>query len=164
MMSSVIKAPNRLSIEEELDFKIFLAGSIEMGSAIDWQSVFTESFEHDRVTLLNPRRDEWDSTWEQSIINQKFTEQVEWELEYLESCDMVVFYLDPNTKSPISLMELGLILGLNNENNRQKIIVCCPHGFYRKGNVDIICNKYFIDVVESLDDLIYEVKHYLSKI
>ncbi len=40
--------------------KIFLAGSIEMGKAVDWQTELTNKLaDLDKVTILNPRRDDW---------------------------------------------------------------------------------------------------------
>ena len=32
------------------------------------------------------------------------------------------------------------------------MIVCCPEGFYRKGNVDIVCAKYNVPVFENFDE------------
>jgi hypothetical protein len=60
--------------------------------------------------------------------------------------------LDPKTKSPISLLELGL------HANSSKLIVCCPEGFYRKGNVDIVCKKYGIMQVDTFDSLIEKIR------
>ena len=136
-MLKIIKAPNRLNV---IGVTIFLAGSIEMGKAEKWQKITEKEFEDVNfdVTLLNPRRDDWDSSWEQSINNQNFVEQVEWELNALEKSDLIFMYFDPNTKSPISLLELGLFACSG------KLVVCCPDGFYRKGNVDIVCKKYKI--------------------
>ena len=63
---------------------VFLAGSIDMGSAEDWQAQFERFLSDLDVLILNPRRDEWDASWEQSITNPLFREQVEWELTGLE--------------------------------------------------------------------------------
>ena len=57
-------------------------------------------------------------------------------------------YFDPNTTSPISLLELGL------HAKSKKMIVCCPEGFWRKGNVDIVCENFYIPTFNSLDELI----------
>jgi hypothetical protein len=57
-------------------------------------------------------------------------------------------YFDPNTQSPISLLELGL------HARDGKLIVLCPEGFWRKGNVDIVCEKYGVKQVESFEELI----------
>lgn len=116
--------------------KLFLAGSIEMGKAVDWQKEVAEIASRDGWVVLNPRRVDWDPTWEQSIDNPKFFEQVMWELEGLEQASGILMYLAPGTVSPISLLELGLF--------RRKMVVVCPPGFDRKGNVDIVCRHYHI--------------------
>ena len=57
-----IKAPNNLEI---VGPTIFLAGSIEMGTAENWQATVVKRFETHLITFLNPLRDEWDSSWKQ---------------------------------------------------------------------------------------------------
>ena len=139
----VIKAPEML-----IDGKsIFLAGSIEMGVAENWQNKVERLLSKTDVVIFNPRRDDWDSTWIQSIDNPQFLEQVVWELTAMEKANVIAMYFDPSTKSPISLLELGLFARSN------KMIVCCPDGFWRKGNVDIVCAKYGVSQVETLDEL-----------
>jgi hypothetical protein len=64
----------------------------------------------------------------------------------LEDCDIIFMYFDPGTKSPISLLELGL------HADSGKMIVVCPDGFWRKGNVDIVCTRFNIPLFNSLDD------------
>jgi len=66
----------------------------------------------------------------------------------LEMADTILLYFDPKTKSPISLLELGLFA------KSGKMMVCCPEGFWRKGNVDIVCERYRIPQFESLEELI----------
>lgn len=136
--------------------KIFLAGSIEMGTAVDWQTKVVKElndFTKDLI-FLNPRRDSWDSSWVQSIENEKFYEQVTWELDALDKADYIFMYLDPNTMSPISLLELGLYA------NTGKLIVVCPDGFWRKGNVEVVCERFAIPLLNNLDDLL---SHFISK-
>lgn len=58
-------------------------------------------------------------------------------------------YFAPNSKSPITLAELGIACG----KFPQKVIVCCPQMFYRKGNVDIICHRYGVKQIATLDEL-----------
>ena len=138
-----IKAPNDYSKSPRP--WVFLAGSIEMGTAENWQETAAKAFPD--ITILNPRRDDWDSSWEQSISNPKFREQVEWELKSMELCDEIIMYFDPKTFAPISLLELGL-----NARNK-KMTVICPDGFYRKGNIEIVCHRYNIPLFNSLKDL-----------
>lgn len=126
---------------------IFLAGSIEMGKAEDWQAALVEQLSDLDVTFLNPRRPTWDSSWKQSIDNPVFAEQVNWELDALEHADVIAMYFAPGTQSPISLLELGLFA------TSGKLIVCCPEGFWRKGNVDIVCQRGGIPQVADLEAL-----------
>jgi len=158
-----IKAPNKYeeynktNDEWDDDFvyykKIFLAGSIEMGVAEKWQDKIVNLMpeitkKDDNIVILNPRRDDWDSSWTQSINNKQFNEQVTWELQALEDSDIIFMYFDPNTKSPISLLEFGLFCKTHN------MVVICPEGFWRKGNVEITCKKYNIQFFHTLDECI----------
>jgi hypothetical protein len=152
MKSIVIKSP--VYPTKFRQPSVFLAGSIEMGVCDDWQSDLIAKFP-DGVTFLNPRRDDWDSSWEQSINNPKFKEQVTWELDNLAYADIIFLYFDPKTKSPISMLELGLF------GDTGKMIVCCPEGFWRKGNVDVVCERLDIIVHEYLDTAIADLKNKL---
>jgi len=140
------KAPENIALRDRSTKAIFLAGSIEMGKAIDWQSNLAEFFEMKGYDVFNPRRDNWDSTWEQDYNNPQFSQQVRWELNALEQADMIVMYFAPETKSPISLLELGVYA------KSSKMHVICPDGFWRKGNVDIVCDVYNIPLYSSLQD------------
>ena len=150
-MAQFLKPPTPLT-EIGSDPTVFLAGSIEMGVAADWQTRLSLALESEAICILNPRRDEWDASWEQSISNPVFREQVEWELEAQEIADLIVMYFVPETKSPITLLELGLFARTG------KLVVCCPDGFWRKGNVQIVCDRYEIKIVDTLDDLITSIR------
>jgi hypothetical protein len=127
---------------------IFLAGSIEMDTARRWQDEFTQRLSDLGITVLNPRRSDWNSEWKQSIDCKPFKEQVDWEMDHLELADVIALYFDPDTMSPISLLELGL------HAKDGKIIVCCPEGYWRRGNVKAVVEKYSLECVETLEDLI----------
>ena len=145
-----VKPPSKF-----LDFphnSIFLAGSIEMGMAENWQSKVVKELEDFYGVIYNPRRDEWDNSWKQEKENPKFYEQVSWELNALEYSRQVFMYLAPDTKSPIPLLELGLVA------DKQKCIVCCPDGFWRKGNVEIVCTKYNIPFFDTYEAAMEELK------
>jgi hypothetical protein len=143
---------------------VFLAGSIEMGKAIDWQGAMTQALEDLPVTVLNPRRDDWSSDWVQDISNPQFKEQVDWEMDHLNKADVIALYLQPGTYSPISLLELGMHAhhASTDGSGEQKLVVCCPTGFWRRGNVQMVCHRYNIKLVETMDELISEVKRKLN--
>jgi Nucleoside 2-deoxyribosyltransferase like len=108
----------------------------------------TTSLAHLPITILNPRRADWDSSWVEDISNPPFREQVEWELNALAAADIIAMYFDNDTKAPISLMELGLHV------KSGKMIVCCPQGYWKRGNVQIVCARFGVRVVETLGELV----------
>jgi len=139
---------------------IFLAGSINMGAASDWQKQIIEALSDCNVTIYNPRRHDWDPTWEQSIYNGNFVEQVQWELDHLDKADYLVFVFDKDGPSPITLMELGR--HAHESPDYKDIFVCCPEGFWRKGNVDILCARHGIPVYETVEELIGALRYELG--
>ncbi|MDY8137759.1 nucleoside 2-deoxyribosyltransferase domain-containing protein [Aquimarina sp. 2201CG5-10] len=151
---NIITAPTKIELDKNLN--VFLAGSIEVGVAERWQDKVVKELSEANVTLLNPRRASWDSSWKQEIENPIFKEQVDWELDALELADIIIMYFDKETKSPITLLELGLFA------RSGKLLVCCPEGFWRKGNVDVVCERYKIPQVSSLEELINEVQKKLK--
>lgn len=140
----IFKSPQ--IIPSNLGRSIFLAGSIEMGEAIDWQTDCARVLDRRGWHVFNPRRDDWDSSWVQSINNPHFRAQVGWELDALRAASRILFYFVPGTIAPISLLELGLFAG------KGGLEVVCPDGFERKGNVDIVCEREHIRTHETLAD------------
>lgn len=134
---------------------IFTAGSIEMGKAEPWQERLVNHFsDKDDIIFLNPRRDDWDSSWVQDPTpGTQFHTQVSWELDHIDVSGLIVFYFDPKTQSPITLLELRLCLGKG-----KNIVVCCPDGYFRKGNVVIACAKYGIDVLNTIEEMFDAIK------
>ena len=148
---NVIKPPHSLVKNPKKGYqKVFLAGTIEMGNSEDWQSKVTGLLLDRPYTILNPRRDEWDASWEQKIENPQFYQQVNWELDALNKADIIILYLLPDSKSPISLLELGLYASSG------KLLVCCPDGFWRKGNVEIVCERFNIPLYENIENLLHD--------
>jgi len=137
-MATIVEPPASLP---ESGLMMFLGGSIEMGVAEDWQSQVAAAFaDVDELVLLNPRRAAWDASWRQSIDEPVFREQVEWELEGLERSGVIAMYLAPGTRSPVSLLELGL------HARGGKLVVLCPPGFWRRGNVEVVCARFGIEL------------------
>jgi hypothetical protein len=129
---------------------------MEMGEAENWQEmVVRELSDIPSLTILNPRRNDWDDTWIQSITDRQFREQVDWEISAQEMANVIFMYFAPGSKAPITLLELGLFA------RSGKVIVCCPDGFWRKGNVEVVCQRFGIPLSADLDDAIERLKNSL---
>lgn len=126
---------------------VFLAGSIDLGKSVDWQSGLAASLADCPGTLLNPRRAAWDASWKAEAAFAPFREQVQWELAGMEAADRIAFYFAPDSQAPVTLLELGLAARTG------KAMVCCPPGYWRKGNIDVVCARYGIPMVPTLEDL-----------
>lgn len=160
-----IQAPNTF-LPTGIVPTVFLAGSIEMGAAGEWQKIAVENLrtwlsEHDRLqaVVFNPRRDDWDDSWEQSVHDANFNGQVNWELDNIAKADIVFFYFEENTMSPITLLELGLCIGW-----QKKIIVCTHPNYQRNGNVRITCMRERIPVHSRLTTGLARLQHEISKL
>jgi len=154
-MARVLKPPTRVDLSPGAR-SVFLAGSIDMGQAEDWQSTVTRALGDRDVVILNPRRDEWDASWEQDIAFAPFREQVEWELEGLERATVIAVYFAPTSKAPVTLLELGLFA------KSDRVVVCCPEGYWRRGNVEIVCRRYEVQMAADLDALVREIRRRLD--
>lgn len=140
----ILKPPTPLAIPDRARV-VFLAGSIEMGAAEDWQSTLTAALGDRELVVLNPRRDEWDASWRQSIDEPKFREQVEWELDGLDRADVIAMWFAGGTKSPITLLELGL------HARGGKLIIGCPPEFWRRGNIEVVAARCGIALYATWD-------------
>jgi hypothetical protein len=153
-MARILKPPAPLKLAPG-ERSVFLAGSIEMGQAEPWQAVLEQALADEDIVILNPRRDEWDASWEQSIHSPHFRGQVEWEPAGQELATLIAMYFAPATKAPITLLELGLFARTG------KLVVCCPAGYWRRGNVQVVCARYGVPLVESFDEMIGQVRERL---
>ncbi|KAI6081751.1 hypothetical protein F4821DRAFT_264622 [Hypoxylon rubiginosum] len=141
--NQVILAPSR---EVHLGvMSVFLAGTTTPTAERDWREVLIEYLADQPVTVINPYRPDWDSSWREEITCQPYREQVQWELDMQENADIIVFYFHPNTDAPISLLELGLAA------STKKPIVLCPEGYKKRGNVQLVCQHYELETADSLE-------------
>ena len=154
----VFTAPEQIPISNNI--KIFLGGTIEMGDSFNWQNQFIDNIKKgmqglrypSNIHILNPRRVNWDSSWEQSFQAPEFFQQVSWEMDAMDKADIIVMNFLPESQSPISLLELGMYA------NSGKLRVCCPDEFYRSGNVQMVCNKFNIPLYKSMSELLSNLK------
>lgn len=152
MSSITIKPPHGKDLSKYK--KIFLAGSIEQDKAIRWQDKIIDYFSCYDIIFLNPRREEWDASWDHSTEKDSmFFQQVKWELEGIDESDIVIFYFDSNTKSPVTMLELGYVLG-----KKKKTVIYCPKEFYRHGNVFITSQHNGVYVHDDYNDFISEIE------
>lgn len=145
--------PQNIATRDVHKPSIFLGGTIDMGNSVDWQEYTTELIiknKGGKYNIFNPRRKDWDSSWEQKFENPNFYQQVNWELNALEQADIILLYFVSGSQSPISLLELGLHI------HSGKVVVVCEDGFWRKGNVEIVCNRYDIPMFRSIEDFVNE--------
>lgn len=140
-MNKFYVAPQVDDTEDNIGRRVFLAGTIDMGNSSDWQNTLISRLSDDRyqnlnITIYNPRRDK-----EFNVDDQE--EQIRWELNHLDKADVILVNILPDSKSPITLMEIGLYA------NSGKLVVVCPKEFYRYDNVRIVCEKYNIPLYNS---------------
>jgi hypothetical protein len=143
-MLNIITAPQNYNINDHPSPLVFLAGSIESGTAIKWQDEVCKRLSLYDLTILNPRRNQW-----MDLGDQNLEAQIKWELHAIQKSNIVLMYFDENTKSPITLLELGLICGTS-----KSAIICCPKGFWRRKNVEVTCKWYGRTLLDDFDDML----------
>ena len=132
--------------------RIFLVGTIDMGNSEDWQAEYIHTLEQtvkgmktDKnciIYVYNPRRKEgFDDNPEELEY------QIKWELAHMELSNSIYMNILPDSKSPITLMELGIWSHI-----KDKLQVVCPKEFYRYENVRLVCEAYGIQYKNSTDE------------
>ena len=141
-MAIIVRAPDPIP---ETDKKVlFLAGAIDSGQAIDWRTEVEQQLMHRDIVILNPRRKDWDASWKESITDPRFKQQVEWELDGMAGADQVLMYFTSENLGAITLLELGLMADKN------KLVIVCPDGYWKKGNVEVVAERFRIPVSTNL--------------
>lgn len=130
---------------------VFLAGTIDNGNSSNWQEELIEKCRNLDVTFYNPRRKEWNTTLEEMGY------QIKWEQDHLDRADIIIMCLLDDSKSPISLLELGLYA----QSGRLKVF--CNPEFYRYTNVKLTCQKYKIPLYSvNLDNMKTIIEHAIN--
>lgn len=155
--AAVIVSPQAIPADDPR-IKVFLAGSIDMGGSEDWQARAIAALSASDVVLLNPRRTDWNRAWKPVAEEPEFRRQVEWELDALERADLVLMYFAPGSQSPVTLLELGL------HARSGKLLLACPEGYWRKGNVDILAQRYDVPAYPSFDALLAAVRTRIAEL
>lgn len=153
--------------EWEDHFKVFLAGTIDNGDSSNWQrDVITEcALYHEWLddamdddpsfgdfVIYNPRRDDWDANFGEEEVEK----QIKWEQEKLDDADLIVMVLLPGSKSPVSMLELGLY------GQTGKVAVFTTPEFYRYSNIKLTCEKYGIPMFNTVAPI--DIMKYIKQI
>ncbi|MCO4769811.1 MAG: nucleoside 2-deoxyribosyltransferase domain-containing protein [Deltaproteobacteria bacterium] len=138
---------------------VFLAGCVKDGLDGPWRRQVAEAVADRPGTLLDPERPDWDSSWRESIEDARFAEQVRWELSAQERADLVVMYFGAVSEAPISLLELGLFAPRADGSRRGgELVVVCTEDYRRRGNVEVVCDRYGVPLLSSLDALVERIR------
>lgn len=126
---------------------VFLAGTIDNGNSLNWQDktiIELINLGVKDLEVYNPRREHWNP----NPSKEDMEYQIKWEQDHLDKADVIAMVLLDDSKSPISLLEMGLYA------KSKKLIVFCTPKFYRFDNVRLTCEKYHIPLVQDLHPLI----------
>jgi hypothetical protein len=145
-MTTVITAPARETELPDPAYRVYLAGAIDMGKAVEWQSAVIEALSDfpDWLILFNPRRAQFAPEME--------TEQIQWEWDAMDHADLIFLWFPKDSLAPIAFFEAGLLMGSN------KLIIGAEPGFYRRRNLELTCPRYDVFLRDSLDALISKMK------
>jgi hypothetical protein len=142
----VYTAPDELSYLNPNKKKVFLAGTIDMGTGELWQPRISDRLQK-KFIVFNPRRENFQEC-EQSIRSEYLLEQIQWETNALNKADTILMYFAPGSQSPIALLELGLYA------RSGKLLVVCPDEYCRQGNVQYVCALHNIPFYKDLDEAV----------
>ncbi len=148
-MSKMIKARDKF----EDGFSVFLSGSV---AGDDWRAALMKKLEDKGIIFLDPRSDDYGSL-KLTEGDPKFREQVTWEQDGLEKASVIVMYFNRNSEAPISLLEFGLFA------RSGRMIMRCPLGYKHKGYVDILCERFGVAQVSTLEEIADAVLDRYSK-
>lgn len=127
---------------------VFLAGYADA----EWRTEFKERIARDIVIL-----DLYDANYPLLMEDGK-AELVAQELESIEDCELVVFYLCKEWNSPYSMLQLGDAVGRG-----KQVIVHIGAGVSGATKIMRYCEYRGVVFVRNMDDLVENVEEYLSQ-
>ncbi|GGM24882.1 nucleoside 2-deoxyribosyltransferase domain-containing protein [Dactylosporangium sucinum] len=137
-MTVVITAPQDWRIP---GYRVFLAGAIDSGSAVDWQAEVVAALAgRPGLVLLNPRRADY--------ATAQLDEQIAWELDALEAADRILMWFPAGSVAPVSMLETGLYL------RSGKLLLGADPGFARRRNLELTAARFGVVVHDALPGLI----------
>ena len=139
---TISKLPNKSNSKS-----VFLVCTIDNGDSLNWQDktiIELINLGINDIEIYNPRREHWNP----NPSKEEMEYQIKWEQDHLDKANFIAMVLLDDSKSPISLLELGLYAKSN------KLIVFCTPNFYRWDNVRLTCEKYNIELVQDTTPLV----------
>jgi hypothetical protein len=134
------------------DVTLFLGGGIT--GCLDWQKELVGKLSTSAMTLLNPRRANWEMTPGME------EEQITWENKHLLRADAILFWFPCESLCPIALYELGSWIF-----RPKTLFIGCHPEYKRKLDVEIQTKfeRPKQGIVYSLDDLAKQVLEWEAK-
>ena len=86
---------------------VFLAGTIDNGNSLNWQDktiIELINLGVKDLEVYNPRRKHWND----NPPKEDMEYQIKWEQDHLDKANIIAMVLLDDSKSPISLLEIGL--------------------------------------------------------
>ena len=81
-------------------------------------------------------------------IHSDFERGILFYVKSLEKADLIIMNILASSKSPITLLEMGLFM------RSGKLRVICEPGFYRYDNVRLTCARYGVPLYQNMDDFL----------
>lgn len=104
------------------------------------------------LTIYDPFQPDWDATWREDYAGDpRFRAQVDWELDRQDAAAAVAVFFDARSRAPVSLLELGLCA------RSGRALVACQHAFWKRGNVQAVCERYGVPLEDTLEGLVARV-------
>lgn len=142
------------SLIEDGRVRIFLGGSIDNGKAPNWQANISKILknQNQNIYILNPRRINWDP----GATKETIRDQIWWELSAQSCSDIRFYYLDKDSQSPETLLEIGFY------GRQLGNIVYCPKEYFRYDNVSMTCKWFSVPCFDNLEDAVSELKRLIG--
>ncbi len=127
--------------------KIFLAGSVNNGKAVDWQTraiTYMETqWTENNAVVYNPRRPDGE------FLPENEVEQATWTISMLNAVDYIILHLAGDSGSPISTFELGLFV------NDKRLHLSIDDSYVRKEIIEIHYDFFGVGQIhDTLEDSI----------
>lgn len=135
---------------------LFLSGQISPrcdSTPQTWQSSLANALSHLPLTVFNPHRPDWDSSWKSDPDFPPLNEQVNWELDAIEGSDLVVVSFAPGSDAPVTLMEFGLAVG----RDPKKVICWLGEGYSKSVNVVLLCRRLGLTILRTEGEVVDEL-------